>query len=199
MSLAFHPVDARRSWFDHVDASLSRGADLCGMTRPHVRGWDGRGLALFPRAIGAAIPPLDQGGVGVGDAVLPALAQFLSFEAVVHDKTIVVEHMLAKRGDPFISALPINPTYLRQSVLLMIEAEAALPERIEAALSHCFTALGLAAFVAPRRVVSQVEELGDLDAQRLCEAIEAVVVGVFDNETFLLWQRHTAAPTPAAA
>ena len=98
-------------------------------------------------------------------------------------------HPLARRDDPLRFQSPVVPSFCQNSVVVVVDGENASPLDVETALKVCFTAIGLAAFVVPSGSLRRDgDELSNVDA--LCDAIETVAVGVFDNESFLICQRE---------
>jgi hypothetical protein len=173
----------------YLEERLNRGGFLSQRVRSLFRQWKGQAYLLLPDDFGRLPQSYDHGGVCVGGDSISMLAVFLSSEALLQHKAVVFEHALAKRGDPFLEKLENRPIYYRDEVYFVLNEETPPRASIEGLISDAFTAQGFTAFVVPRRAV-QIKE-GQLQRTGwLCRAIDTIVVGAFDNETFLFWQRE---------
>lgn len=118
--------------------------------------------------------------------IFKAMAQILYVESLLHKKAIIIENTLAQITDPYIAELPIAPFSYENGVLFALERDGLTYSSVENALRTCFTAVGLSAFLLPEGLIKTSENKEITNPKTLCKAIETIIVGIYDNETFLM-------------
>lgn len=118
--------------------------------------------------------------------IFKAMAQILYVESLLHKKAIIIENTLAQITDPYIAELPIAPFSYENGVLFALERDGLTYSSVENALTTCFTAVGLSAFLLPEGLIKTSENKEITNPKTLCKAIETIIVGIYDNETFLM-------------
>ena len=118
--------------------------------------------------------------------IFKAMAKILYVESLLHQKAIIVEYALEQITDPVVTGLPISPISYENSFLYALERDSLSYSSIESALNLCFSAMGLTAFLLPEGLIEISENKEIINSGALCKAIETIVVGIYDNETFLM-------------
>jgi hypothetical protein len=114
------------------------------------------------------------------------MAQILSVECLLHRKALIIEDTLGQITDPFVGALPVTPFSYENGVLFVFEKESLTHSSIENALEICFSAVGLSAFLLPEGLIKTSEKNEITNPKTLFKAIETIIVGIYDNETFVM-------------
>lgn len=189
MKIRLHEVDQRHSVRDYVLSRLQDGGALSRVVFKHVVGWKWRSFALLPADVLELRQPLSDGNVCAGADTIQPMVWLLASELLLHRRALILEHQLARRHDPILSTFAIRPAYLQNEVLVILDQSGTSHHLIEKSISDCFSAAGFAAFIvgSERPNVDEKEDL--IDVEEVCSSIEAVVVDLFDGESFLIFQR----------
>lgn len=171
----------------YLDEALSRGGALSSEVARVLRGQKGRSLLLLPEDCDYIPESFWHGGVVSGTSPIAALAMMLLSEIMLHGRTVLIEHALAKKGDPFLSAIDCRVVFCQESVYFLLDSDTASFTKVEEVIEYAMTAQGFTALIVPSHQLD-LDEGEDLrGGDQLSRHVSAAVLGVFDNETFLVW------------
>ncbi len=121
-----------------------------------------------------------------GQGVLDLLAFFFQTEIGINGKIIILENPLANRGDFPSNQDDLRFVFAENEVYMELDEGTSGWNELHRHIDFALTAQGLIGYGFGHKVS---DELTTLSYDRLVERIEFLVVGVYDNETFLVWQR----------
>jgi len=174
---------------------LESGRVLSESVVKRLSAWKGRSCVIVPESV-IGNPPTDlrYGGFCRRDEAIEALAAHLSDRVRLFGSAIVFEHSLARPGDAAVKRNPLQKLYLEDCVYFVAahEEQTSFESMIQS-IHSASTADAFRAFVLPIELL-QDAALTKEDGQQLnalAASVESIVVGVFDNESFLIWQRQS--------
>jgi hypothetical protein len=174
---------------------LESGRVLSESVAKRLSAWKGRSCVVVPESVNGN-PPTDfrYGGFCSRDEAIEALAAHLSDRVRLFGSAIVFEHSLALPGDAAVKRNPLQKLYLNNCVYFVAphEEQTSFESMIQS-IHSASTADAFRAFVLPIELLQDSASAKE-DGERLnalAASVESIVVGVFDNESFLIWQRKS--------
>ena len=187
-------VDSR--FTAYAEDVLTVGGRLAARIATCLADWAGPALVLLPQDVERYPSNFKEGGLTIKGDAISALADLLSVETTLHQKTILVEQGLARRGDAFIEKLDRQPFYFEDSVVDIVDTRSLNRDEIEEALSECFT-FGSSAFFVPRDLIKHDAANSIINMDEAVSSIVAICSGIYDGETSFIWFKNRR-PGPIA-
>jgi hypothetical protein len=132
-------------------------------------------------------PNYERGGVCKSRAsAIVELASILCQEVAMGDNSLVFEHALAEKGDSWIENVDQKPIYYGNDVYFTYDETNCSHSAVEQLIRIASTAQGFTAFVVSKTPGKELDEDLVRNLFGVIQTLRMLVVGVYDNETFLL-------------
>ena len=156
--------------------------------------WKGTSRIIVPEGVGRdLLNDLRHGGFCEKSEAVNVLATYFSDRNRFFGSAIVFEHSLARPGDAAVKRSSLKTFYLRDCVYYVVAGGGRTPfHSMVEAIHLAATADAFRAFVLPRDFLqANSSTLGHEDqVAAVVASVESIVVGAFDNESFLIWERQ---------
>lgn len=154
----------------------------------------GRICVIIPENVNGT-PPADprHGDFCSRNEAVTALAAHLCDRVRLFGSAIIFEHSLARPGDAAVKRNPLPKLYLNNCVYFVAahEIETDFDSMVQS-IRSATTADAFRAFLLPKELLQESPSAkeGREQVKVLASAVESIIVGAFDNESFLIWQRQ---------
>lgn len=178
------------SW---LRSSLAQGCQISEAVTAATSFEDGQIRVIAPVET-MTLPPLDHGGLlsqrEADDAMSSVLAELAKSGAAC----LVIEDALRRYGDPAVLASALDTAWLGNRVIHWHPLDPSTTSSATNALRIGSSGYPLNAFVTTKTAA----DLGLFDntamdppvIEKICETLVAVIVSVFDAESFLIWTKN---------
>lgn len=173
---------------------LMSGRILSEFVLEKFAAWRGRSCVIVREGVGRDfLNDLRHGGFCEKNEAIEVLATYFSDRNRFFGSAIVFEHSLARPGDAAVERSSLKTIYLRDCVYFVVAGGGRTPFfSMVQAIHLATTADAFRAFVLPMDFLQDnSSNLGHEDqVAALAASVESIVVGAFDNESFLIWERQ---------